>query len=448
MTPYLDRNICIVGMGYVGLTLAVVMAERGFRVSGLEINPDILSRLRGGDPHFHEVGLGVRLRKVLDTGALQIRESIPTGEDLPTVFIISVGTPLGVDGKPRIDMVEHVTRQIADAMPSGALVVLRSTVVIGTSRKVVLPILQASGKEFHLAYCPERTIEGKALEELRSLPQIVGGLGPLDARRAAVMFQELTPTTMRVSSMETAEVIKLLDNSFRDLFFAFGNEVALLCDAVGIDGVEVIQAANMGYARTNIASPGFVGGPCLEKDPHILEYSLAPFDFKPRLICTGRELNENLPGLVIHSLLKDLPLDKLPATPIVSICGLAFKGRPETDDLRGTPVKILIQEIRRALPAAEIRGQDFAVSTEGILSLGLKPASIEEAFAGANLVIVANNNAKYQWLDYNELVKQMADPALVYDVWDVLQGVGLREQDRVIYRRLGSENAWRKSDGK
>jgi len=194
--------------------------------------------------------------------------------------------------------------------------------------------------------------------------------------------------------------------------------------------------------------PGFVGGPCLEKDPHILEYSLAPFNFKPRLICTGRELNENLPGLVIHSLLKDLPLDKLPATPIVSICGLAFKGRPETDDLRGTPVKILIREIRSALPTAEIRGQDFAVSTEGIVSLGLKPVSIEEAFAGANLVIVANNNAKYQWLDYNELVKHMADPALVYDVWDVLQGVSLREQDRVIYRRLGSENAWRKTDGK
>jgi nucleotide sugar dehydrogenase len=447
MTPYLDRKICIVGMGYVGLTLAVVMAERGFRVTGLEINPEILSRLRGGDPHFHEVGLRARLRKVLDTGALQIQERIPVGDDLPTVFIISVGTPLGADGKPRIDMVEHVTQEIANAMPSGALIVLRSTVVIGTSRKVVLPILQASGKEFHLAYCPERTIEGKALEELRSLPQIVGGLDPLDARRAAVMFQELTPTTMRVSSMETAEVIKLLDNSFRDLFFAFGNEVALLCDAIGIDGVEVIQAANMGYARTNIASPGFVGGPCLEKDPHILEYSLAPFNFTPRLICTGRELNENLPGQVIQSLLKDLPQDKMPATPIVSICGLAFKGRPETDDLRGTPVRILIREIQCALPTAEIRGQDFAVSHEGIISLGLKPVSIEEAFAGANLVIVANNNSKYQWLDYNELVKKMADPALVYDVWDVLQGVALREQDRVIYRRLGSENAWRKIDG-
>ena len=447
MTPHVDRNICIVGMGYVGLTLAVVMAERGFRVVGLETNPDILNRLRSGDPHFHEVGLPVRLRKVLDTGALQIREHIPANADLPTVYIISVGTPLGANGKPRIDMVEQVTREIAAAMPSGSLIVLRSTVVIGTTRKVVLSILQASGKEFHLAYCPERTIEGKALEELRSLPQIVGGLRPQDAWRAAVMFQELTPTTLRVSSLETAEVIKLLDNSFRDLFFAFGNEVAMLCDAAGIDGIEVIHSANMGYARTNIALPGFVGGPCLEKDPHILEYSLAPFDFIPRLISTGRQLNEDLPGHVIQSLLMDLPKDKLPVIPVVSICGLAFKGRPETDDLRGTPAKILIREIRHALPSAEIRGQDFAVSSESIASLGLKPVSIEQAFEGANIVIVANNNTKYEWLDCNELFKRMADPALVYDVWDVLQGVGLDERGRVMFRRFGSENAWRKPDG-
>jgi nucleotide sugar dehydrogenase len=447
MTAQVNRNVCIVGMGYVGLTLAVVMAERGFQVTGLEINPDILGRLRSGRPHFHEVGLPLRLRNVLDSGALRIQEKMPVDGDLPSVFIISVGTPLGSDGKPRIDMVEHVTREIAATMPSGALVVLRSTVVIGTTRKVVLPILQASGKDFHLAYCPERTIEGKALEELRSLPQIVGGLGLQDAWRATMIFQELTPTTLRVSSLETAEVIKLLDNSFRDTFFAFGNEVALLCDAVGIDGVEVVHVANAGYPRTNIALPGFVGGPCLEKDPHILEYSLAPFNFVPRLISTGRHLNESLPGHVVQSVLLDLPKENLPAVPIVSICGLAFKGRPETDDLRGTPANILIRKIRQALPTAEIRGQDFATSFENIASLGLKPVSIEEAFAGANILIVANNNTRYQWLDYSELFQRMANPALVYDVWDVLQGVGLHDQDRVIFRRLGSENAWRKTDG-
>ena len=442
-----DRDVCIVGMGYVGLTLAVVMAERNFRVVGVEINPKILDALQNGKPHFHEIGLPARLRRVLDSGAVEFREDFPVGGNPPKVYIISVGTPLGADGKPRIDMVEHVTSQIAEAMAPGSLIVLRSTVVIGTTRKVVLPILNASGKPFHLAYCPERTIEGKALEELRSLPQIVGGLGIDDARRAATMFQEITPTTLRVSNLETAEVIKLLDNSYRDLFFAFGNEVARLCDAVGIDGVEVIQAANMGYARTNIASPGFVGGPCLEKDPHILQYSLAPYNFVPKLVSTGRLINEELPGQVIQSALSDLSEEKRKAIRVVSICGLAFKGRPETDDLRGTPAKILIQAIKDVLPRAEIRGHDFAVSPSGVESLGLKPVSIEQAFEGANLVIIANNNIKYEWLDWKELFACMSDPALVYDVWDALRGVGSEERGRVIFRRLGSENAWR-TDGK
>ncbi|MFZ0395277.1 MAG: nucleotide sugar dehydrogenase [Terracidiphilus sp.] len=440
-----DRSVCVVGMGYVGLTLAVVMAELNFRVIGLEINPVILGALRSKRPHFHELGLKARLRRVLDSGTLEIGDAFPNGEDRPTVYIISVGTPLGTDGRPRIDMVESVTRQIAGAMPSGSLVVLRSTVVIGTTRKVVLPILQASGKKFHLAYCPERTMEGKALEELRALPQIVGGLSVEDARRAAVIFQEMTPTTLRVSNLETAEVIKLLDNSFRDLFFAFGNEVAMLCDAVGIDGVEVVHAANMGYARTNIALPGFVGGPCLEKDPHILQYSLVPFNFIPKLISTGRQINEELPFHVVHSALIDLPKEKRDRIRKVSICGLAFKGRPETDDLRGTPARILIQAVREALPQAEIHGQDFAAEQEGIESLGLRPATIEQAFEGANLVIIANNNSRYEWLDWKALFGLMGDPAVVYDVWDNLRGVGAGEDDRVIFRRLGSENAWRKN---
>jgi len=438
-----DQNVCIVGMGYVGLTLAVVMAERNYRVLGLEINPTILRALQNRQPHFHEIGLKSRFRGVLDSGGLKIDRDIPDNRDRPTVYIISVGTPLGPDGRPRIDMVENVTRQIADAMPTGSLIILRSTVVIGTTRNVVLPILEASGKEFHLAYCPERTIEGKALEELRSLPQIVGGLGTEDARRASAVFQELTPTILRVTNLETAEVIKLLDNSFRDLFFAYGNEVAMLCDAVGIDGVEVIHAANMGYARTNIASPGFVGGPCLEKDPHILLYSLAPFNFVPKLISTGRQINEDLPAHVIQSALLDLPKDQKHLIKKVSICGLAFKGRPETDDLRGTPVKILTHAVRNALPDAELFGQDFAVSEEGVQSLGLKPADILGAFEEANLVILANNNARYEWLDWKELFGMMGNPAFVYDVWNNVRGLGGEESGRVIFRRLGSENAWR-----
>lgn len=443
-----DRSICVLGLGYVGLTLAVVMAEQGFRVTGVEINPTTLALLRSARPQFQESGLSVRLHNVIQTGGLRIADRIPQDdhEDRPTVFIISVGTPLGPDGKPRLDMVAAVARDIAHAMPPGALVVLRSTVVIGTTRSLVLPILRSSGKPFQLAFAPERTIEGKALEELRTVPQIVGGLTVDDAWRASVLFSQLTPTTIRVSSLETAEVIKLLDNSYRDVFFAFGNETALLCEAVGLDAIEVIQAANTGYPRTSIAVPGFVGGPCLEKDPHILAHSLAPYGFAPRLINTGRQINEELPRWVIDNAAMDIEPDRMPAEPTISVCGLAFKGRPETDDVRGTPSKILIDRLRERFPTAVLKGQDFAVRDEVIQSLGVEPTSVDGAFQGANLVITANNNARYQSLDCNELFASMGEPALVYDVWGVLDGIQASVNGRAVYRRLGSAAASRAAD--
>jgi UDP-N-acetyl-D-mannosaminuronic acid dehydrogenase len=435
-------------MGYVGLTLAVAMAERGFIVTGLEKSERILGVLTRGKAHFYEAGLEVRMERALKSGALAFHRSASDAkwqnDEAPTVFVITVGTPLGPDGAPRMDMVEGVAREVAGVMADDALVVLRSTVRLGTSRRVVLPILQGAGRAFHLAYCPERTIEGRALEELAYLPQIVGGLTEDDAWRAAHLFQHLTSTTVRVSSLEAAEIIKLLDNSYRDLIFALGNEVALLCDAAGLDGIEIINAANMGYERTNIARPGFVGGPCLQKDPHILMDSLRDFSHVPSLIKAGREMNEALPKHVVAQVLADLPRASLPKDPVISVCGLAFKGRPETDDVRGTPAKELIDALRGAFPSARLRGQDFKVGPDAIRELGLEPVSLEDAFKGANIVIVANNNARYQWVNVDALVAAMARPGVLFDGWAVLPLGDTREEDGVKIRRLGSASAWRK----
>ena len=393
-----NKKICIVGIGYVGLTLAVVMAERGFDVIGLEINTGIVAKLTAGEPHFHEVGLEPRLREQLALGRLRFDSDHRTDDVRDCrVFILTVGTPLDDAGRPRMDMVSRAATEVADSMSDGALVVLRSTVKLGTSRDVVKPILDAAGKKYHLAYCPERTIEGNALAELRTLPQIIGGFDQASAWRATQIFQEITPTTIRVSSIEAAEIIKLLDNSYRDLFFAFGNEVALLCDAAGLDGIEVINAANTGYQRTNIARPGLVGGPCLEKDPHILENSMERYDFMPQLISVGRRLNEELPQRIVEMVVAQLTGDEAPDMKI-TFCGLAFKGRPETDDLRGTPARLMIAAFQERFPKARLCGQDFAVRDEDIEGLGVEPVDVEGAFAGATVVIIANNNAKYQWI--------------------------------------------------
>ena len=439
-----DDKICILGMGYVGLTLAVVMAERGFRVHGAEINKKVLAKISEGIPHFFEQGLEVRLKRALKAGTLSFVEriaDIPASE-LPSAYVITVGTPLGSDQRPRMDMVSNVAAEVAAHMPSGSLVVLRSTVRLGTTRAVVMDRLRASGKPFGLAYCPERTLEGRALEELISLPQIVGGLSDEDMWRATTIFQRLTPTTIKVSSLEAAEVIKLLDNSYRDHMFAFGNEVALMCDAAGLDGIEVIRAANTGYERTKIAMPGFVGGPCLHKDPHILQDSMTDFGFVPSLVKEGRALNESLSDRVIDMIMRELPSGTRTVGK-VAVCGVAFKGRPETDDTRATPALELIAALRLRFPGAEIVGQDFAVSDQGIAELGIAPSSIEAAFRQSDIVIIANNNAKYQWLNLDALAASMKRPGVVFDVWSVLpMDEKATEVEGVAMRRLGSAKAW------
>ena len=250
-----DRSVCVLGLGYVGLTLAATMASVGFRVWGIEIRPQVVADLRKGRPHFHEPGLQDHLSRTVESGALTVHESIPADCDA-TVYIITVGTPLGPNGRARLDMIEHTAREVAGAMPPNALVVLRSTVRLGTTRNVVAPILEATGRAYDLAFCPERTLEGSALKELRTLPQIVGGATLQATVRASQLFQFITVTTIRVANLETAETIKLVDNTQRDVHFAFSNEVARICDAIGVSAAEVINAGKLGYPAHQPAAAG------------------------------------------------------------------------------------------------------------------------------------------------------------------------------------------------
>ena len=427
------EKVCIRGLGYVGLTLAVVMAEVGMEVTGVEINPATLSLLQSGKAHFFETGLASSFAMQLKTGRLKVTNDIQAASSC-NFFIISVGTPLNEEGVPRFDMVQRAAREIGEVMPEGALVVLRSTVKVGTSRTIVKPILDATGKKFHLAFCPERTVEGRALEELRRLPQVVGGSSERDVWKATELFQRITPTTIRVSRLEAAELIKLLDNSYRDLFFSFGNEVALVCDTLSLDAMEVITAANTGYERTNIARPGLVGGPCLEKDPHILAYSLAPYNATAQLISSGRALNESLPEYIAKCIAS---AGTLPKAAKIVLCGLAFKGRPETDDMRGTPAKYVLKALKSAYPNATFYGQDFAASDDAIRAFGVEPVGIKDAFAGKDLVIVTNNNAKYESVQLDVLMETMRKPGIVFDCWNVLPVSVFATPDGVEFLSLG-----------
>ncbi|MFN3398782.1 MAG: nucleotide sugar dehydrogenase, partial [Ferrovibrio sp.] len=373
-TDFPDRSICVMGQGYVGLTLAAVMADVGFDVLGVEIRDNILALLQDGRAHFHEPGLDALVGKLVKRGQLRFKKNI-AGDDRPTVFIVTVGTPLGDDGKVNLASIRNVSEEIARHLKSGDLVVMRSTVRLGTTRRIVIPILDSSGVDYDVAFCPERTLEGQALSELRHLPQIVGSISARARIRAAQLFSFITPTVVQVSSLETAETIKLVDNTQRDVAFAFSNEVARICDAIGVSAREVIQSGKLGYPRTNLPLPGPVGGPCLEKDPHILVEGLRDYNLTPEIVLAARRVNERQPAETVADIRRWF--DRLPAfdaRPQITLAGLAFKGRPVTDDLRGTMARPILAALREHFPQAQFRGFDAVVSPDVIAqTFGLQP---------------------------------------------------------------------------
>jgi UDP-N-acetyl-D-mannosaminuronic acid dehydrogenase len=414
-------NVVIVGLGYVGLTLAAALARRNIRVYGIEKRQEIADLTNAGKPHFSEIGLDRVLKEVVDNGMLT---SSTNADGVPPAdfYIITVGTPLKSGSyQPRLDMIEEAAREVAEQMPDGACVILRSTVKIGTTRNVVRRVLESSGKSFHLAMCPERTLEGDALRELGMLPQIIGGLTDGAADRSASLFSRLTHTLVRVRDPETAEMIKLIDNTSRDVRFAFANEVARACDALGINAQDVIRYGKLGYPRTDVALPGLVGGPCLSKDAHILLASVINDGIDLEISRASRAVNERQPQETIEAVLNKLSeISDAPFT--IAVAGLAFKGKPETDDLRGSMTLDVIKQILSTGACAELRVFDKVVSKEQVDSLPYDAVyydDVYEACSHADLLIIANNHPMFADLDIGRIYQLMAPRGIVYDYWNM-----------------------------
>jgi len=436
---YADQTVCIIGLGYVGLTLAVTMAECGFKVIGIEKREDVVKNLCNGKAHFFEPKLDQVLARVVSKGQMSIYSQIPT-DCHADVYIITVGTPLNEKGKVQLDMVRQAAKAVAASAKNGALVIMRSTLKLGTTRNIVAQILDENELKYDLAFCPERTVEGYALKELRHLPQIVGGMTYIATLRAATLFYFLTPTVVRVSSPETAEMIKMVDNCSRDVSFAYSNEIARMCDSTGISAAEVIQSGKLGYPRTNLYMPGPVGGPCLSKDPHILAEGMREAGIEPEITITARLLNERQPVEVADQLVKVMA-DLRMGNPIknISLCGLAFKGRPATDDLRGTPARQIFDVIRVRFPEANYRGYDAMVGFKDIEEFGLQPSqNLEEAFQDADLVLILNNHYIFESMPLIELANRMKAPGVIYDFWNNFDARELELPEGIGYIGLGA----------
>ncbi|WP_327322123.1 nucleotide sugar dehydrogenase [Streptomyces sp. NBC_01210] len=421
----MDKNeqptgaVCVIGLGYVGLTLAVTLAAQGRRVIGVERNQAICEQLSRKRPHVHEVGLD--LAGAIESGMFTVSDTVPSDQAVET-YIVCVGTPVDESGAPDLSQVEGAVHSVAEQAADGDLVILRSTVPVGTSRRLLAEL--RSRRDVELAFCPERTVQGIAVQELRSLPQIVAAGSPLAAERAAALFRALTPDIVEVSDLETAEIAKLACNAYRYTTFAFANELARLCEYVGVSSREVRDAAAAGYPRGGFPGAGPVGGSCLPKDTAILSRAFRDHGSSASALLEGvSAAHRATPAQVADRLADRVAHVAGFGPPTVALLGVAFKGRPETDDERSSPAVQIVAELRARFDALTVRSHDPLVPPTRQRALGYEPcAEAKEAVEGANLVIIGTNHQSYADLSLHWLTNRMANPGLVYDAWSLHAG--------------------------
>jgi nucleotide sugar dehydrogenase len=315
-------------------------------------------------------------------------------------------------------------------------------VPIGTCRNFVIPILEnksglIAGRDFFVAFAPERTIEGRALEELRTLPQIIGGFNKQSIDYTSQLFQLFTPNIISVSSLEAAETVKLLNNTFRDVIFAFANEASQICDGFDLSTREIIRAANEGYPRDKIPypSPG-VGGACLVKDPYIFAESARRAKHKSEISVLARKINTRMIDFVYDKVDSFcFKSKKNPKSAKIFIMGMAFKGDPETSDIRDSTSVYVLNKLQGRYKNIYI--YDPVVNRHELERLGARVVSGPKAgFKEADCVLVLNNHASYKDLNIYTLAKSMAKPGFLFDGWGIYSKEKFAPLSGITYKGL------------
>lgn len=413
-------NIAIIGLGYVGLTLSVSLANRGANVFGCEKNEEILKHLDSGQAHFYEDNLNPILRKVIESGNFRFGSKLDRAIDYD-YFIITVGTPLrGQERVIDLSSLKKALSELTGFYDGSQVIILRSTVEVGTTMSVALPMLRSlldagSDLEPLVAFCPERTVEGKAMVELEDLPQIVSGNTKDALDGAKNVFRLLNVQCIETPSIEGAELIKLFNNTYRDIQFAIGNFFNEIAQQYGLNGSQLIDIANQDYARSNIAKPGLVGGPCLEKDPYILTSKLKNSP-GANFVRFARHHNELLEMQIVKWVEHNTNNKK---SQKILVMGMAFKGKPETSDLRGSNSVSIVKKLLTLGYSMDV--QDFCAFEQELLNLSENVYQFSPDSRNTyDLILILNNHNNYEKITLDWLNNNLSRNGKVFDCWDVL----------------------------
>jgi UDP-N-acetyl-D-mannosaminuronic acid dehydrogenase len=372
------QKICVLGLGYIGLPMSCTFATHGLQVVGVDINPQVVETLRSGGLHIHEPGLRTLVQAALEAGNLSISDK-PEPAD---AFIIAVPTPFFEDKRADMSYVRSAAEAILPCLQRGNLVVLESTSPPRTTLDVVAPILERSGlkagTDFHLVYSPERVLPGQLIRELIENARVIGGVNRASAESGRDLYAIFVRGQIILTDATSAEMIKLMENTYRDVNIAIANEFARLAERFGIDIWEAIGIANL-HPRVKILRPGpGVGGHCIGVDPWFLVEAAPDLT---QLICTARQVNDEQPHYVVNLIQRAL-IDQDPQQNIagarIAVLGLAYK--PDVDDVRESPaIKIarLLAEAGAQVQAYEPFKLDTRVP--GVVSASTLSAVLKDA---------------------------------------------------------------------
>ncbi len=408
-----QKKLVVVGLGYVGLPVAVKFAEAGFDVVGIDIIPEKVEMINKGESPIKgkEPKLDELLKSVVSSGTLKATTSYEPIREADYVLIV-VQTPFNMLSKePYYQALRSAVRSVGQNLKRGALVIIESTVAPGTMNKIVIPILEAesglkAGKEFLLATAPERVMPGKLLWNLVNLDRVVGGINEESTQAAIELYKHIVKGELYPTDALTAEIVKTTENAYRDVQIAFANEIALLCENVGADVYQVRELVNKSPYR-NMHLPGAgVGGHCLPKDSWLLAFGARGAN-SPRLIALAREINDSMPR---H--LSDLCVEALKEAGVgiygakVTVLGIAYL--ENSDDTRNSPAFTLIKALE-VYGAHPIVHDPFVEEANGIVI----EKSLDNAIRDSDCVVLVTAHDDYHNVDLDHLKKLMRTPVIV-----------------------------------
>lgn len=397
------NNVCVVGLGYIGLPTAAFIADAGISVLGVDINEHHVEKINKGEMPFFEPGFEALLKNVVADGHLKADTEVAEAD----AFIVAVPTPFNEDYSVNMSYIEAAAKNIAPVLQPGALVVLESTSPPGTTKRMAeillaeRPDLSTDPESPNLllvAHCPERVLPGKIMEEMATNDRVIGGLTPLATDRAQHLYSSFCKGEMLLTDATTAEMAKLTENSFRDVNIAFANELSIISDKLGIDVWELIELANH-HPRVNILNPGpGVGGHCIAVDPWFIVSSA---EEESKLIRTAREVNDGKPFYVIDKITEAVEGGNANS---IAALGIAFK--PDIDDLRESPALSIVQQLAEKWPEKEIlvAEPNVDVLPESLNSFkNVKLVDASNAISSSPVVVVLVDHTPFKSLDKTAL---------------------------------------------